>query len=256
MKPLWICVLGLLATGAMLASAGCRDESKQRRKVVARKGVAAGIDLANNRVSMKIRLEKTGEEIEYDGQITPETEVWINGVRKGLADVVPGDEIEVEAYRSGEGLDQKFVVTRVAVTRPQDWKSTQPPGTTRPAAPPDRAEALASPVPALPRPATTQPVRTAESPPPSAPAPEDVQRQRERLMTEIYTNIRERMDQALDARAELLRAGRPQTDPEVQNYERVIRRARNLLIEIGENVTPVDPPLLDEVPATRPAAAN
>jgi hypothetical protein len=230
MKPLWVCILGFLATGAMLASAGCRDESKQRRKVVARKGVAAGIDLANNRVSMKIRLEKTGEEIEYDGQITPETEVWINGVRKGLADVIPGDEIEVEAYRSGEGLDQKFVVTRVAVTRPQDWKSTQPP------------------------PETTQPARTAETAP--APTPEDVQRQRERLMAEIYTNIRERMDQALDARAELLRAGRPQTDPEVQNYERVIHRARNLLIEIGENVDPVEPPLLDEAPATRPAAAN
>src|SRR5262249_54014347 len=117
---------------ALALSAGCQSEAKQKRRTGSAKGTVTKIDLPNNNVSMKILHPKTGKEMEVAGTITAITEVWINGVRKTPAHVGVNDDIRVEYERSGEELDQRFVVSRVEVTRPETWKTTRPPSAATP----------------------------------------------------------------------------------------------------------------------------
>lgn len=234
---------GLAAVVAVALFVDCRSESKPRRKSISRKGVATHIDLTANSVAMRTRLEKSGKEVEFTGAISPDTEVWINGVKKSLADVEANDQVEVECERIGEGAEQKFIVKRVEVTRPMGWKSTQ---AGKPAAAGQAEQATTAPVSLL----------SARTTQPTAAAGGDIERRREAAMNQIYAEIRRRMSEALKTRSEFLKSGVPQADPKVQEQEKIIRNARNLLMENGENLEPVMPPLLDEHEAAPAAHAT
>lgn len=249
-----------LALVAALLLAGCRSQSKERRRTGSAKGTVTKIDLPNNNVSMKILSQKTGKELEVAGILTAETEVWVNGVRKGPTDVEVNDEIRVEYERTGDELEQKFVVKKVEVTRAEGWKSTRPPA----AQPPPNAS-LAMPgatkADLLEADRRTQ-IAEGGAPPDTPPAiplttstsPADRAAQEQQITDIIYVEIRRRLDLAIGERAALLKAGKPADDPEVVNRENIIRKARSLLMERGENVEPVTPPLPEDAPATKPAA--
>jgi len=59
----------------------------------------------------------------------------------------------------------------------------------------------------------------------------------------IYVQVRIRMEEALIARAALLKAGKAPSDPEVKRHEDIIKMARELLLAAGEMVADVEPPL-------------
>jgi len=59
----------------------------------------------------------------------------------------------------------------------------------------------------------------------------------------IYAAIRVRMEQAILNRKELLDGGRDASDVEIQDLESQIIKARGYLIEAGEEVEDVNPPL-------------
>ena len=60
----------------------------------------------------------------------------------------------------------------------------------------------------------------------------------------IYARIRIEMEESIARRAQLLEAGKPLSDPEIRTLEGVIMRARDLLLEVGEVVEPLDPPIV------------
>ncbi|MFQ5429973.1 MAG: hypothetical protein ACE5E1_06650 [Phycisphaerae bacterium] len=64
----------------------------------------------------------------------------------------------------------------------------------------------------------------------------------------IYATIRVRMEEMIEQRKELLASGTPPSDERVRKLEGSIMRARGLLIENGETVEDVDPPIVLPAP--------
>lgn len=64
----------------------------------------------------------------------------------------------------------------------------------------------------------------------------------------IYATIRIKMEDMIEQRADLLKSGRHPTDVEVRQLEGSIMRARELLMEAGEIVEDVVPPILESTP--------
>jgi hypothetical protein len=64
----------------------------------------------------------------------------------------------------------------------------------------------------------------------------------------IYATIRVKMEEMVAERARLLKTGRPANDWEVQQLERSILRARQLLVENGEIVGEIEPPITQTLP--------
>ncbi|MFQ5501659.1 MAG: hypothetical protein ACE5EQ_05085 [Phycisphaerae bacterium] len=75
------------------------------------------------------------------------------------------------------------------------------------------------------------------------PPPDSIESQKAQMADEIYATIRVSMEIAIEQRKEFLSAGKSPTDGEIQRLETTIRNARRLLIEHGENVDEVVPPL-------------
>ena len=139
--------------------------------------------------------------------------------------------------------------TKTAKVRPFERVSKTPADDKQPAAksvkverpaaekPPVRASAVKRTPPPV--------VKTAQQPSP-APAPEggDQGELRRDTTDAIYAAIRVRMEQAILKRKELLDAGRAPSDVEIRGLEGQITKARGYLIEAGEEVEDVDPPLL------------
>ena len=245
-------VLAVLVSALLVA--GCQSEGKSRKKPGSAKGFVTKTDLANNKVSMKVKKERDGSEVEITGSLTPETEVFINGLKRTPAEVELNDEIRVEYERTGDGVEMQFTVLRVDVSRPVGWKSTRtepeikvlPP---QPEAPTKADRTFIAP----PTAASTPP--TAISPP-QQPAAVNAPKAEE-MTNQIYAEIRKRLDEAVAQRADMLKQGKPANDPEVQHREGIIRKARTLLMERGENVEPIVPPLPEDVaPATTQPAAS
>lgn len=240
--------LGCVLAVAVLS--GCRSETQPRNKPFSAKGTVTKIDLAANRVSMKTLLEKSGKEAEIEGEITQQTEVTIGGKKAQLSDVEINDQVQVEAYQTGAKDEKRFVVTRVEISRPEGWKSTKTAiASTSP--PPLPAQPAKTPADAPPQPTSPAPTTPPTTPPPATEAQKE--QKRAEATNQVYAMIRERMQEAVQKRSALLKAGRPQNDEEVLNHEKIIRNARALLMEIGENLPPVDPPLPDDVVPAQPA---
>lgn len=64
----------------------------------------------------------------------------------------------------------------------------------------------------------------------------------------IYATIRIRMEEMIEQRAQLLKNGKSPSDPEVRQLEGSIMRARTLLIENGEMVGEINPPIVQRLP--------
>jgi len=254
------------AAGLVLVAAsllvGCQNEGKTRKKPGSAKGFVTKTDLANNKVSMKVKKERDGSEIEITGSLTPETEVFINGLKRTAADVELNDEIRVEYERTGDGVEMQFTVLRVDVDRPEGWKSTK-------AATAEPQIKILPPVPEAPTKADRTfiaPPTPPALPPTAAPAAQQPAAapsgaKAEEMTNQIYAEIRRRLDEAVAQRADLLKQGKPASDPEVQHKEGIIRKARSLLMERGENVEPIVPPLPEDAvgaaaPTTQPAASG
>ncbi len=75
------------------------------------------------------------------------------------------------------------------------------------------------------------------------PIGDDVDQRRQHYANVIYATIRIRMEEAIQRRATLLDQGTNSTDPKVRNLENQIQKARQLLMENGETVDPVYPPI-------------
>lgn len=228
---------------------GCSENNGSKPKVQRVEGVAKSIDLENNVVSMTTKDDKGGER-DLTGSVREDTVVLINGRSHTLKDVRVGDQVVVFGYKEGTGDAPKLIATKVEVTRAQesDWKSTGP-GASSPTPPPATSPPEAT------KP-MTQPPKPAEQPadatkPGSGASREEAAAQ---LTDMIYAQIRIRMEEAIAKRAELLKAGKPASDPEVRKQEEIIMNARTRLLEAGEVVPEIDPPIVQTTPATAPPA--
>lgn len=208
--------------------AGCSSKSSQQRKIRKKEGIAQKIDVENRMVSM-IWTDDKGEDHPIDGTFTDDTVVEINGRSQEIKDIRPGDKVVVYGYSEGKGDEKKLIATRVVVTRPKeaDWKTT--------GADPAKAE-----TPAGQSRLSIPPIGTVSA------DSKDTRRQDAEDL--IYANIRVRMDKMIQKRKELLASGRAPSDVEIRKLEGSIIRARDLLLENGESVEPVDPPILETKP--------
>jgi hypothetical protein len=93
-----------------------------------------------------------------------------------------------------------------------------------------------------------EPVRVEEKPVQQASVQgnteDPVEKRRRETEDAVYALIRVKMEEALMKRKELLDAGTDPADPEVRRLEGQIMKARGYLIEAGEEVEPVDPPIV------------
>ena len=121
---------GLLVTGFILTlvmQTGCSERGSRKPKIRKKEGIAKKVDIDNRIVSMVIR-DKTGNELEVPGTFRDDTSVIINGRAQSIGDIREGDKVVVEGYREGDGLNQKWIATKVTVDRPEekDWKIAGP----------------------------------------------------------------------------------------------------------------------------------
>lgn len=71
---------------------------------------------------------------------------------------------------------------------------------------------------------------------------------RQAILDALYAQIRLQMEQAIAERKELLSSGTPASDERVRALEGRIMKARGYLIENGEFVEDVDPPIVERQP--------
>ena len=94
----------------------------------------------------------------------------------------------------------------------------------------------------------TKPVVSAEPKPKPPPAPmsqeQELEQKRGQAEDMIYATIRVKMEEAIAERAKLLKEGKDPSDERVRQLEGTIMRARSLLMENGEIVADVDPPIV------------
>ena len=109
----------LSLSAAVILAGGCRRPI-QERKYDAVAGVASEIDLDTGNVSMDWRNEETGEVRRLTGQVTQETEIFINGIGAELADVRLGDRVTVVVYHRPDD-PTRWIVTQVQIERPEQF---------------------------------------------------------------------------------------------------------------------------------------
>lgn len=109
----------LSLSAAVILVGGCRRPA-QERKYDAVAGVASEIDLDTGYVSMDWRNEETGDVRRLTGQVTHETEIFINGIGAELADVRLGDRVTVVVYHLLDDPTHR-IVTQVQIERPEQF---------------------------------------------------------------------------------------------------------------------------------------
>jgi aspartate 1-decarboxylase len=120
-----------LAWGALPGCSGGGNKPPKLRRI---EGVAKKIDLKAGVVSMVWKNDK-GAEVNLEGTVKEDAEIWINGRASRLEEVHEGDKVVVLGYRERKGEEEKLIATRIEVTRPQatDWKPVGKAATTQPA---------------------------------------------------------------------------------------------------------------------------
>ncbi len=109
----------LSLSAAVILVGGCR-RPVQEREYNAVAGVASEIDLDTGRVSMDWRNEDTGDIRRLTGQVTQETEIFINGIGAELADVRLGDRVTVVVYHQPDDPTRR-IVTQVQIERSEQF---------------------------------------------------------------------------------------------------------------------------------------
>jgi hypothetical protein len=130
MKYCFFAVVCLALQGMILT--GCKERKEERtyRNI---SGIARAVNLETGEVAMDFLHPKKGDKLELRGTVTQDTEIIIDGRIAKLEDVKIGEGVEVTGYVTGEGPDQKLVVTKVTIERPVPIKTG---GTTNPATAP------------------------------------------------------------------------------------------------------------------------
>lgn len=244
-----------LAALLAVAAVGCSNQDKSKTKLRRLEGVANKIDLQTNEVSMTVTRED-GSTQELTGVVDGDTDIQINGRAQKLSDVHEGDR--VVAYVRKGNAEGKYVVTRVEVERPQsaDWKASEAGAGARPGAS-GQPPAVSTVTPKPPTNGGTKPVADADAEGGTEDpffTPEGQDEEDLRIATEdaIYGQIRVRMEEAIEKRKDLLKAGTEPSDPSVRVLEGLIMRARDLLIKHDELVEDVDPPIVLRAPQPPP----
>ena len=123
--------MNMLRTAAILIlsiapglAGGCRRPT-QERNYDAVAGVATEIDLDTGYVSMDWRNEETGDVRRLTGQVTQETEIFINGIGAELADVRLGDRVTVVVYHLLDDPTHR-IVTQVQIERSEQFVREAP----------------------------------------------------------------------------------------------------------------------------------
>lgn len=170
------------------------------------------------------------------------------------------------------GVAALFAITLIVGCEPNQGKSKSESATTTKAAKPEAKTEAAPPKTEVAPPKPEAPAKPAEAPnpatppapttpPPAAPKPsadasspewgeekplaiEDDSAKRAMAENMIYATIRIKMEEMIDQRAELLKSGKNPADVEVRQLEGSIMRARDLLMEAGEVVEDVEPPIV------------
>ncbi len=114
----------LILSAAVILVGGCRRPA-QERKYDAVAGVASEIDLDTGNVSMDWRNEETGDVRRLTGEVTQETEIFINGIGAELADVRLGDRVTVIVYHQPDDPTRR-IVTQVQIERPEQFVPDRP----------------------------------------------------------------------------------------------------------------------------------
>ncbi len=109
----WATVLILLLS---LTPVGCgrKDAGRKHRRL---EGTIEQIDQANSQVTLVYYSEKHNTEVSVTGQVTPETEIFINGALSSLHDLREGERVTVIGWVQGHGGDRTVVAVTVTVQR-------------------------------------------------------------------------------------------------------------------------------------------
>jgi cytochrome c-type biogenesis protein CcmE len=108
-----VVVLSMIACVSAMTMLGCKSkESKTQDRTL--HGTVATTDVANGSVSMNWFNEKIGKPMIIGGQVTEDTEIYIDGKVADLGQLREGDEVVVDGYtEKGKGIFAK----RISVTR-------------------------------------------------------------------------------------------------------------------------------------------
>ncbi len=97
-KKIFFVVLLVLVVGISLP--GCKSkESKKRYRTL--HGTIVSVDTSNGTIVMNWFNEKTGTTIPIGGQVTKETEIYIDGKVADISQIKVDDEVTVEGYQKG-----------------------------------------------------------------------------------------------------------------------------------------------------------
>lgn len=134
-------IFGLIWAVACSFSLGGCKERKEERVYRALRGIARSKNPETGLVSMDFTREN-GHVVELEGQVTQDTEIFVDGRVATLDDVRIGEEVEVIGYITGSGKQRQMVVTQVVVTRnesehPPVEPTTQEAGKVSPTSTPD-----------------------------------------------------------------------------------------------------------------------
>ena len=111
----------LLGIMLALATFGCREKSPSS-EVIPLEGRVENVDTVARTITATYRSPKRDEDIVGTAEVTPETEILVNGVISTLADVKVGDRIRGEVRVEGHGEQKKMFILKINVERPKTLK--------------------------------------------------------------------------------------------------------------------------------------
>ena len=120
-----------LLLAAVLFVPGCR-ENKPSVDILSLEGKIEAINQAKREISVLYYNEKHRKEMIGVGQVTPETEIMINGAVAQLGDLRPGDRVRGEVRIEKAGGKQVQTALKIHVDRPQPLGGTPAPGASDP----------------------------------------------------------------------------------------------------------------------------
>ncbi len=121
-----IVVLGLLLATFAFFTDGCKSKSEKKRNRVLR-GTIEEVDIPGKTVTMNWFNEKLGKSMVIAGQITKETEIYIDGKLGDLSQIKSGDKVIVEGYQKGtDTVAAKVNITHTGQTPKPKPATTQP----------------------------------------------------------------------------------------------------------------------------------
>ncbi len=121
-------VLGAAFAVCLLCGCGKDSELPEYDQI---SGTVASIDKSSGAVSMSYFSEKHNKQMELRGVLSPEAEIFINGVTATVDDVRIGDSVKVVGRVDKRDSERTWVALKVEISRPQG-KSATAPATTAP----------------------------------------------------------------------------------------------------------------------------